>query len=147
MLLKCCTQYASKSGKLSSSYRMGKSQFSFQSQRKAMPKNAQTSIQLCSFHTLVRLCSKSFKLVFSSRWTENLQMYKPGFGETEESEMQLPTFVGLWRKQGSSSKTSTSVSLIMLKPLTIWITTNCGKSLKTSYVLPEKSVCRSRNNS
>ena len=36
MLLKCCTQYASKSGKLSSGHRTGKGQFSFQSQRKAM---------------------------------------------------------------------------------------------------------------
>ena len=39
---KCCTQYASKIGKLSSGHRTGKGPFSFQSQRKAMPKNAQT---------------------------------------------------------------------------------------------------------
>ena len=38
-LWKCCTQYASKFGKLSSGHRTGKGQFSFQSQRKAMPKN------------------------------------------------------------------------------------------------------------
>ena len=37
MLWKCCTQYASKFGKLSSGHRTGKGQFSFQSQRKAMP--------------------------------------------------------------------------------------------------------------
>ena len=43
MLSKCCAQYASKFGKLSSGHRTGKSQFSFQSQRKAMPKNAQTT--------------------------------------------------------------------------------------------------------
>ena len=41
MLWKCCTQYASKFGKRSSGHRTGKGQFSFQSQRKAMPKNAQ----------------------------------------------------------------------------------------------------------
>ena len=35
-------------------HRTGKGQFSFQSQRKAIPKNAQTSAQLCSFHTLVK---------------------------------------------------------------------------------------------
>ena len=40
MLWKCCTQFASKFGKLSSGHRTGKGQFSFQSQRKAMPKNA-----------------------------------------------------------------------------------------------------------
>ena len=48
MLLKCCTQYASKFGKLSSAHRTGKCQFSFQFQRKAMPKNAQTTAQLHS---------------------------------------------------------------------------------------------------
>ena len=48
------TQYASKFGKLSSGYRTGKGQFSFQSQRKAMPKNAQTTAQLHSSHTLVK---------------------------------------------------------------------------------------------
>ena len=51
---KCCTQYASKFGKLSSSHRTGKGQFSFQCQRKAMPKNAQTTTQLHSSHTLVQ---------------------------------------------------------------------------------------------
>ena len=47
-------QYASKSGKISSGHRTGKGQFSFQSQRKAMPKNAQTTTQLHSFHTLAK---------------------------------------------------------------------------------------------
>ena len=47
---KCCTQYASKFGKLSSGHRTGKGQFSFQSQRKAMPKNAQTTTN-CSHLT------------------------------------------------------------------------------------------------
>ena len=51
---KCCTQYTSKFGKLSSGHRTGKGQFSFQSQRKAMPKNAQTIAQLHSSHTLVK---------------------------------------------------------------------------------------------
>ena len=50
----CCTQYASKIGKLSSGHRTGKGQFSFQSQRKAIQKNAQTTAQLHSSHTLVK---------------------------------------------------------------------------------------------
>ena len=45
---------ASKFGKLSSGHRTGKGQFSFQSQRKAMPKNAQTTAQLNSSHMLVK---------------------------------------------------------------------------------------------
>ena len=42
----------SKFGKLSSGHRIGKGQFSFQPQRKVMPKNAQTTTQLYSSHTL-----------------------------------------------------------------------------------------------
>ena len=52
MLLKCCTQYASKVEKLSSGHRNGKGQFSFQSQRKSMPRKVQTATQLHSCHTL-----------------------------------------------------------------------------------------------
>ena len=39
----------------SSGHRTGKGQFTFQSQRKAMPKNAQTTAQFYSSHTLVKL--------------------------------------------------------------------------------------------
>ena len=45
---------------------IGKGQFLFQSQRRSMPKNDQTSSQLHSFHILERSCPKSFKLVFNS---------------------------------------------------------------------------------
>ena len=51
MLWKCCTQHASKFGKRSTGHRTGKGQFSFQSQRKAMLKNVQTTTQLYSSHT------------------------------------------------------------------------------------------------
>ena len=52
--VKHCTQYASKFGKLNSGHMTGKGQFSFQSQGKAIPKNAQTTSQLHSPHTLVK---------------------------------------------------------------------------------------------
>ena len=45
-LWKCCTQYASLFGKLSSGHRTGKCLFSFQSLRKSMPKKAQTTAQV-----------------------------------------------------------------------------------------------------
>ena len=54
ILLKCCTQYASKFGKLSSGHRIGKGQVSFQSQRRAMPNNVHITAQLDSFHMLAR---------------------------------------------------------------------------------------------
>ena len=50
--VKCCIQYASKFGKLSSGHRTGKDPFSFQSQRKAIPKNVQTTTKFYSCHTL-----------------------------------------------------------------------------------------------
>ena len=61
MLWKCCTQYASILGKLSSGHRTGKGQFSFQSPKKAMPKNAQSTTQLHSSHTLVTATAKSLQ--------------------------------------------------------------------------------------
>ena len=131
MLLKCYTQYVSTQyvsytpyGHLSSGHRTGKGQFSFQSQRREMLKNVQTAIQLGSLHLLTRLCSKSFKQGFSSTLTENFQMYKLVLEEAEEPEIKLTTFVGSWRKQGSSIKTTTSASLTTLKPLPVWIITN-----------------------
>ena len=50
--------------------------------------------------------------------------------KAEEPEIKLPTSVGLLKKQESSWKTSISVLLTMPKPLTVWITTNCGKFWK-----------------
>ena len=108
-----------------------------------MPKNVQTTAQLCSFHMLVRLCSKSFKLGFSRMWTKNLQMYRLDFKEAEEPEIKLPTCIGSWKKQGSSRKTSTSASLTMLKPLTVWITTH-WKILKEMGI-PDYFTCLLRS--
>ena len=88
MLLKCCTQYVSKFGKLSSSHRTGKDHFSFQSQRREMSKNVQTTTQLSSFHKLARLRSKSFKLVFSRTWT-GLPHIQVGFRKGKESRDQI----------------------------------------------------------
>ena len=47
-----------------------------------------------------------------------------GYRKVEEPEIKLPTSVGSLKKQESSRKTSTSASLTMLKPLTVWIKTN-----------------------
>ena len=73
-----------------------------------------------------------------------------GFRKAEEPEIKLPTSIGSLKKQENTRKTSTSASLTMLKPLTMWITTNC-KILKEmgildltakvpTYLLPEKPV-------
>ena len=47
--------------------------------------------------------------------------------KAEEPEIKLPTSDGSLKKQESSRKTSISVLLTMPKPLTVWITINCGK--------------------
>ena len=130
MLWKCCTQYARKFGKLSNGHRTGKSQFSFQSQRKAMPKKAQTSTQLHSSHMLVKWCSKFSKPDFSNTWTVNFQMFKLVLEKAEEPEIKLPTSAGSSKKHESSRKTSNSALLTTAKPLTVWITINCGKFWK-----------------
>ena len=50
--------------------------------------------------------------------------------KTEEPEINLSTSIGSLKKQELSTKTSTSSLLTMPKPLTVWITTNCGTFLK-----------------
>ena len=63
-------------------------------------------------------------------WTMNFQMFKLDLEKAEESEIKLPTSIGSSIKQENSTKTSTSALLTTPKPLTVWITTNCGKFLK-----------------
>ena len=50
-----------------------------------------------------------------------------GLGKAEEPEIKLPTSAGSLKKQESCRKTSISALLTMPKPLTVWITRNCGK--------------------
>ena len=99
MLWKGCIQYASKFGKLSSGHRTGKGQFSFQSQRSAMPKNVQIAAQFHSSHILAKLCSKFSKPGFNSTWTVKFQMFKLGLEKAEEPEIKLPTSAGSLKKQ------------------------------------------------
>ena len=61
---------------------------------------------------------------------DELQMFKLDLEKAEEPEMKLPTSTGSSKKQESSRKASTSASLTRPKPLTVWITTNCGKFWK-----------------
>ena len=63
-------------------------------------------------------------------WTENFQMLKLDSEKADEPEIKLPTSAGSTKKQENSRKTSTSALLTILKPLTVWIITNCLKFLK-----------------
>ena len=57
----------------------------------------------------------------------NFQMFKLVLEKAEEPEIKLPTSAGSRKEQESSRKTSISALLTMPKPLTVWITINCGK--------------------
>ena len=54
-------------------------------------------------------------------------MYKLDLEKAEEPEITLPTYTESQKKKENSRKTFTSASLTTLKPLTLWITTNCEK--------------------
>ena len=60
----------------------------------------------------------------------NFQMFKLVLEKAEEPEIKLPTSAGSSKKQESSRKTSISALMTMPKPLTVWITKNCGKFFK-----------------
>ena len=68
---------------------------SSQSQRKAMPKNVQTTSQLHISHMLTKQCSKFSKLGFNSMWTKSFQMFKLDLEKAEDPEVKLPTSIGL----------------------------------------------------
>jgi len=57
-------------------------------------------------------------------------MYKLDLEKAEEPEIKSPTSIASYKKQENPRKISISASLTTLKPLTVWITTNCGKFLK-----------------
>ena len=79
MLLKCRIQYASKFGKLSHGHRARKDLFSFQSQRKAMPKNVQTTAQLHSSHTLRKVMLKILQARLQQYVNHELPDVQDGF--------------------------------------------------------------------
>ena len=63
-------------------------------------------------------------------WTMNLQIFKLVLEKAEEPEIELPTSSGSSEKQESSRKASVSALLTMPKPLTVWVTINCGEFFK-----------------
>ena len=96
----------------------------------------------CLNYRTIALISHPSKLILKIIQASLQQYVKTGFRiqiefkfkldleNAEEPEIKLPTSVGSSKKQDSSGKTSISVLLTMPKPLTVWITTNCGKFLK-----------------
>ena len=108
---------------------------------KTYTKSLSNSIYLCLLAVLI-LCSEPalWSIYYitlpdyptSDIWfgMKQVQMFKLVLEKAEEPETQLPTSAGSWKKQESSRKTSISALLTMPKPLTVWITINCGKFWK-----------------
>ena len=126
MLWTCCTQYASKFGKLSSG-NWKRSVFI------PIPKKGNGK-ECSNYHTTARIShsSKAMLKILQARLQQyaNFQMFKLVLEKAEEPEIKLPTFAGSWKKQESSRKTSISALLTLPKPLTMWVTINCGKFWK-----------------
>ena len=87
----------------------------------------------CSnYHTiaLISHASKVMLKILQARLQDHMNCELPdvqaGFRKAEEPEIKLPTSAGSSKKQESSRKRSISVLLTMPKPLTVWITINCG---------------------
>ena len=92
-----------------------------------MPKNAQSTEQLHSSHT-----SKVMLKILQARLQQYVNHELPdvqaGFRKGRGNRDQIITSTGSSKNQESSRETSTSALLTMPKPLTVWITINCGKS-------------------
>ena len=126
MLLKGCTQYVSKFGKLSSGHRTEKGQFSFQSQRKATRQNVQITMRcLPTFLMLLRLCLKILQARLQQYMNWKIPDVKTGFRKGRESRDQIANIHYIIEKAREfQKKMSISASLTTQKTLTVWITTN-----------------------
>ena len=100
MLLNCCTQYVSKFGQHSSGHRAGKVPSSFQSQRRAMPKNGWTTAWLHSFHMLTRLCLKSLQHYV----TQELPNVQASFRKGGGTQDQIANICCMIEKQRNARK-------------------------------------------
>ena len=127
MLWKCCTQSASKFGKLSSGHRTGKGQFFILIPKKGNAKE-------CSNYLIIALISHTSKVmlkIFQARLQQYVNQEFPdaqaGVRKGRGTRDQIVNIGWIIEKQESSRKTFTSASLTTPKPWTVWITTNCGK--------------------
>ena len=92
-----------------------------------MPKKAQTTTQIALISHASKVMLKILQARLQQYMNHELPVFKLDLEKAEEPEITLLTYVGSSKKRESSRKTSTSALLTMPKPLTVWITTNCGK--------------------
>ena len=151
MLWKCCTQYASKFGKLSMTKEL--ETVSFHSN----PKERQFQRLLKPW--MIAFISHTSKVMFKilqarlqQYWTVNLQMFKLVLEKAEEPEIKLPISFKSLKKQESSRKNIYFCFIDYAKAFE-WVDHNKLENssrdgnTRPPYLPPEKSVCRSRSNS
>ena len=100
-----------------------------------IPTSKKGNAKECSNHDTTALISHASKVmlkILQARLQQYMNHELPdtqaGFRQSREKpEIKLPTSTESSKKQENSRKTSTSASLTMLKPLTVWIMTNHGK--------------------
>ena len=129
MLWKCCTQCASKFGKLSSGHRTGKGRVFVPIPKKG---NAKECSNYCTTG-LISHASKVMLKILQARLQQYMNYELPdvqaGFCKGEEPEIKLLISAGSLKKR-ELQKNICFILLTMPKPLTVWITTNCGKFWK-----------------
>ena len=151
MLWKCCTQYARKFGKPRSSHRTGKGQFSLQSQRKAMPKNAQTTAQFA----LISHTSKVMLKILQARLQEYVNRELSdltGFRKGRGTRDQIANI--LWIIEKASEFQKKHLLLLYWLCQGLWLCESqqtVDKSERDGNTRPpdlppEKPVCRSGSN-
>ena len=92
------TQYASKFGKPSSGHRTGKGQFSFQLQRKAMPKNVQTTAQIALISHASKLMLKILQARLQQYVNHELPDVQAGFRKGRGTRDQIANICWIMEK-------------------------------------------------
>ena len=127
---KFCTHYVRKSGRPCSDHRTGKGQSSSQFPRRVVSKNVLTVGQF----VLISCASKvMLKILCARLWhyvNQELPFVQTGFRKGRGARDQIASIRWIIEKQRNFRKTSLSVLSTTLKPLTVWIMTNCGKLLE-----------------
>ena len=116
MLLKWCTQYFSKFGKLNSGHRTGKGQFSFQYQGRVMPKNVQTLTSHAS-----KVILKILQAELQQYMNQELPDVQAGFRKGRGTREQIYNIHWIVEKAREFQKKKCICALLtMPQPLTVW---------------------------
>ena len=144
MLLKCCTQYASNNGKLSSGHRTRKVQFSFQSQRKECQRMFKFPHNCTHFTCYQEIMLKILQVRLQEYINGELSDVQAGFRKGRGTRVQIANICWIIEKAREfQKKTSTSASLTTLKP---WLVDhNKLWQILKEMGIPDHLTCLLRN--